>query len=505
MKLTKLLTLSSLLLGTLTACNDIDQADRFQPVDVTAQKNVLIEDFTGQHCVNCPKAADEVQTMQRTFGERIVAVSIHGGSLSMHDSESSGLGLATDEGEAYNAKWDVKSWPKGMVDRTGGLLDYEQWNGAAIGRFAQTPKVNITADHIAFDESTRTLTLTTTLSGNEQATGHLQVWLTESSITAPQTLPSGVTDANYVHNHVYRAAVNGTDGEEMTVREGESITKEYTYRFARDYWNAENASVVIFFYNDAEGVMQVIDASVSGGDTPPADKPLTGLALDKSTLSLIKGGNATLSCIFTPSDATDKSVEWTTSDEAVATVSDEGVVTGVGAGTATITVSSVANPDVKATCEVTVTQPESNNPVQVMYNGQRVHDGDVLIMPVVAVDYGGGFMAFEYGDDSHGCDPTFVNTETGSPLGKNVTVKVRLAGNYAPWAICGLGYNICMTMTTSSFESTFTVPSSGSVDSQIHYDGFTMGTAGTADIICDAVVNGEPMTYTIRYVYDGTK
>ena len=108
MKLTKIL-LGALLLGGFTACNDIEQADRYEPIEVTAKKNVLIEDFTGQHCVNCPKAADEIQRMQAdsTIGEHVIAVSIHGGSMSKHDSETSGLGLATDEGETYNINADV--------------------------------------------------------------------------------------------------------------------------------------------------------------------------------------------------------------------------------------------------------------------------------------------------------------------------------------------------------------------------------------------------------------
>ena len=130
-----------MLLGGFTACNDIEQADRYEPIEVTAKKNVLIEDFTGQYCVNCPKAADEIQRMQAdsTIGEHVIAVSIHGGSMSKHDSETSGLGLATDEGETYNSRWNVKSWPKGLVDRTGGLQDYESWNASGVSRLAETP------------------------------------------------------------------------------------------------------------------------------------------------------------------------------------------------------------------------------------------------------------------------------------------------------------------------------------------------------------------------------
>ena len=506
MKLTKLpILLGAVLLGGFTACNDIEQADRYEPIEVTAKKNVLIEDFTGQHCVNCPKAADEIQRMQAdsTIGEHVIAVSIHGGSMSKHDSETSGLGLATDEGETYNSRWNVKSWPKGLVDRTGGLQDYESWNASVVSRLAETPKVNITADKVAYDEETRTLKLVTSVSGNADVTGELHVWLTESSVTAPQILPFGVTDPNYVHNHVYRAAINGVDGEVLTLESGKSQKKEYTYTFARNYWNAQHAAVVIFFSNSADGVMQVIDAPLFKNGQP-VDKDLKSIALDKQSLSLFEGGSETLSCIFTPSDATNKQVSWTSSDTTVATVSAEGVVTGVKAGQATIVATALADPSIQASCAVTVEKKESDNPVQVIFNGKRVHDGDVLEIPMHVIDYGGGMLDLEFGDASHGSDPKFVNTDKENIFGYPVSVKVTLAGDkLQPWSICGLGYNACITMTQMSALCNFNVGPGKSVSSQIHYGGFSIEKKnyGTADIICEANVNGEELKYTLRYVY----
>ena len=58
-----------LALAVLTACDNVDENERFSgPVDITPKKNVLIEDFTGQRCLNCPLAADAVHAMQATYG-----------------------------------------------------------------------------------------------------------------------------------------------------------------------------------------------------------------------------------------------------------------------------------------------------------------------------------------------------------------------------------------------------------------------------------------------------
>ena len=82
-----------------------------------------------------------------------------------------------------------------------------------------------------------------------------------------------------------------------------------------------------------------------------ADVPATGVTLDKTELSLTEGESATLTATVEPENATDKTIVWTSSDNAVATV-ENGVVTAVKAGTATIT---AACGSAKAECTVTVT------------------------------------------------------------------------------------------------------------------------------------------------------
>lgn len=80
------------------------------------------------------------------------------------------------------------------------------------------------------------------------------------------------------------------------------------------------------------------------------------VTLDKTTLSLAKGESATLTATVSPSTATDKTVTWKSDKEAVATVDKMGKVTAVGAGTATITVTTTDGGKT-ATCKVTVTAP----------------------------------------------------------------------------------------------------------------------------------------------------
>ena len=84
--------------------------------------------------------------------------------------------------------------------------------------------------------------------------------------------------------------------------------------------------------------------------------PVTGVSLDKITLELFTGNTAPLTATVQPSDATNKAVTWNTSDNTVATVDENGTVTAVGAGEATITVTTEDGCKT-ATCIVTVTVP----------------------------------------------------------------------------------------------------------------------------------------------------
>ena len=100
-----------------------------------------------------------------------------------------------------------------------------------------------------------------------------------------------------------------------------------------------------------------------GGGGEQTDVPVTGVALNKSATTIQVGASETLTVSIIPSNATNQNVTWSTSNSAIATVNN-GVVTAVAAGTATITVKSVADNTKTATCTITVPTP-SSDPVAV--------------------------------------------------------------------------------------------------------------------------------------------
>jgi hypothetical protein len=93
-----------------------------------------------------------------------------------------------------------------------------------------------------------------------------------------------------------------------------------------------------------------------GGDSGGGNVAVTGVSLNKTTLSLNVTETETLAAVISPSNATNKKVAWNTSNPAVATVLPNGFVSGISFGTAVISVTT-DDGSITATCAVTVSAP----------------------------------------------------------------------------------------------------------------------------------------------------
>ncbi|MDR3596190.1 Ig-like domain-containing protein [Clostridium sp.] len=82
---------------------------------------------------------------------------------------------------------------------------------------------------------------------------------------------------------------------------------------------------------------------------------VTGITLNQTSLSIVKGNTATLTATVSPSNASNTTVRWKSSDEKVAKVNSNGKITALKKGTATITCIARDGSNKKATCKVTVT------------------------------------------------------------------------------------------------------------------------------------------------------
>lgn len=137
---------------------------------------------------------------------------------------------------------------------------------------------------------------------------------------------------------------------------------------------------------DGSGVKATCTVTVT-----PSVIPVQSITLSQTSASLSVGGTLQLSATVLPTNATNKTVSWTTSSSSVATVSSAGLITAVASGTATITCSATDGSGVKATCSVTVSggYPEPSISAVTCENSSLTQN-DELKMTATFYNYGVG-------------------------------------------------------------------------------------------------------------------
>ena len=245
-------------LGLMVACDEVSVNDRLiyvEPPQVS--RAVLIEDYTGQYCVNCPRATEEIERLIEQYGDSIViAGAIHSGPFGKSKGEPSPL--YTEVGDMYFNTWGMSAQPIGLIDRLFGStpFSYTDWAGGVNYEVAIEPPVSFLTD-IDYDSETRDAAIEVQTIGLDSAlvSGKLQVWLVEDSIDSFQLMPDGSREEHYNHMHVFRASVNDPWGDALSVSHGQVAVKNYELKLD-PAWVPEHCSVVTFLYDDS-GVHQV--------------------------------------------------------------------------------------------------------------------------------------------------------------------------------------------------------------------------------------------------------
>ena len=183
-----------------------------------------------------------------------------------------------------------------------------------------------------------------------------------TSVTIPDSVTSIGECAFYDCSSLTDVYYCGTEAQwkKITIGDGNNRLTNATIHFnwkpcthKWSSWQTVTAPTV-----DSEGLEKRVCSKCGAEETRVVPKlvpvKVTGVKLNKSSKSLTIGDTFTLTATVKPNNATDKSVTWSSSNTSVATVDENGVVTAVSEGTATIT--ATASNGVKADCTVTVKQ-----------------------------------------------------------------------------------------------------------------------------------------------------
>lgn len=237
-----------------SACDSISPDDRYIEVEAVKPKRaVLLEEFTGQYCTNCPEGHKFVAQLREQYGEAFIPVSIHASSLSIPVTDTTLKGLATTDGETYYKNAGSPVLPTGIVNRRTEALGRDEWANVIREELKREAPVALEVSADLADAS-KSLSINVNIKPTADINGYLQVWLVESNISAFQ-LNGGQYQFDYVHNHVFRAAVNGINGESFKASKNVFDDKTYTYTLD-DSWKPENMAVVAFIY-DSTGILRL--------------------------------------------------------------------------------------------------------------------------------------------------------------------------------------------------------------------------------------------------------
>lgn len=533
MNLKKIFALG-MLATALVACDNIDENERLIPVtpqENLNQKNILIEDFTGMNCVNCPSAAAQIKQLQAAYEGRIVPVAIH--------PEITGFfgPLANELGTTYAEHFGIQSLPKGMVDRQA-PEDFDNWATTVANRtLASVPEMGIAVE-ADYAETGRTLEVSVSCVANESVAGNLQVWITESNIIGFQLTDKGMNQ-QYTHNHVLRAAMNGTWGEAVVVSET-PVSKTYSYAIPNE-WNAENLAIVAFVYNDAEGVVQVVEKEVfehQGGETPAQPEVLfaqgdASESINSVTVSATDGvatlsdlwiknvgaggfdGEVSFEILDNPANAT---LQFTMGEQqfsvtapvahALNLPANQSVKLAATAtfadgqyGTLKAQVSLNANGvEKKVTLIFENPQPiVSESTFALVNNGVVLEDGATIEVQSSSFEFAPGMgVVTSSTNNPEVAQDLVVKNLTNEDCKVTYTVEVLEQGAAMSFQLCA--FNSCDVLTETSYEKTGDLLANTTITTDWHAD-FEYGHFGTAKTKFSVTVGEETISVFVNFIY----
>ena len=244
---------------------------------VTIEKTdriVLIEEFTGVRCVNCPQGSAEIQALLNTYGESLIAISIHAGTFSDPYSDSN-IDFRTDDGTELIGYLNAPStgpagYPAAVVNRklhNGAGQDravfQSSWSGIIGNELQLKADVQIELNK-SYDPVTRVLTINPTLFFQEDIPGDVNftALITQDSIVDVQLDQAG-KDYNYVHKHVLRDVITGSYSGDLVgtdIAKDKLETLNYSYTIPTE-WNAKKCNIVVFVNRNNGATLDVLQAA----------------------------------------------------------------------------------------------------------------------------------------------------------------------------------------------------------------------------------------------------
>lgn len=222
-------------------------------------KQVMLEDFTGHLCVNCPEAGELAHVIAQENNDKLIVYAVHAGPFAqpvpgtIFDTD-----FRTEVGNLLNTDYSIFANPLAMINRAefGGMrqIFMNNWETAVNDELAKPNVANIKLSNTWYP-ALKVVKIEVETEFLEQLEGlyKLVVYIVEDDIVAAQLNNDpnlgGDTLYNYQHRNILRDAVNSAYGdfigETGEVTTTEIYTNQYTYPVNSD-WVTENCNIIAY-------------------------------------------------------------------------------------------------------------------------------------------------------------------------------------------------------------------------------------------------------------------
>ena len=239
-----------------------------EPIE-NPDKKVLIEEYTGVRCGNCPAGSSLLQSLKQDLGEQIVIVSFHAGFFAK-PYPSSTQDFKTEETEALQSfLGEPLGYPAATINRKifddSRILNASEW-AAQIQEELTIPSPYALSNEVSYDGSSRDLDIKITATafqlGPEEV--FLSVYIVEDNIANAQATPNEIQE-DYKHHAILRKILTPIIGNKIdlsTINESQVVSYSYNLN---PLWEANNVSIVSFLHQNGDklDVLQAEEVSLS--------------------------------------------------------------------------------------------------------------------------------------------------------------------------------------------------------------------------------------------------
>jgi len=261
-----ILTISMMIL--ISGCDVLEEPYRKEGFQLNTSRKVLLEDYTGHRCPNCPAAGKLMKELKEVYGDNLVMIAVHATQLAKLKVGVYQYDFTTETGDIWSDHFglNLSGIPNGLINRKerdgNRIISPGNWATVVFNELNLPSEAGIELE-AKWESQSRQISvkaLTTIADPQPGEMYSITVVLLEDSIIKPQlnndpTVGPMPDIFDYVHNHVLRMSFTGAWGVAINPQVVDTRNFTYTLDSSSDIV-PENCRVIAFISNSKREVLQ---------------------------------------------------------------------------------------------------------------------------------------------------------------------------------------------------------------------------------------------------------